>query len=281
MSDDSPSGQTTTINNTDPWSGQQPYLETGFKKAEEQLDNPLEYYPNSTVVPFSNQTKEALNRYETRAMNGSPLTAAGQDQIQATLNGDFMEGNPYLSQMIDTASQPVIDNYQKAVSPGIDAAFSSSGRYGSGMHASAHDTAQQDLGRSLSDMAGSIGYQNYGDERNRMLQSAGIAPQMAAADYSDMSQLANVGQAYESQAGAEMQDDISRFNFGQQAEKDALAQYMALVGGGSYGGSSTATQPIYSNTTGDILGGAALATGIAGSLFGGGGLFPGALSFGG
>ena len=128
-------------------------------------------------------------------------------------------------------------------------------------------------------MAGSMAYQNYGDERNRMLQSASIAPQMAQADYADIGQLERVGQIHENQAGAQLQDDINRFNFGQQADKDALAQYMALVGGGSYGGSSTSTQPIYRNGVGEALGAAALGTSIAGGLFGGSGLFPGALSF--
>ena len=218
MSSDSPSGQSTTIQNSEPWAAQQPYLETGFKKAEEQLNKPMEYYPNSTVVPFSNQTSQALDMYENRATAGSPLTQTAQNTVLDTTRGKFLDGgNPYLQNAINTAAQPVTENFMKSVMPSTNAAFSSAGRYGSGMHASAMDTAQQNLGRSLSDMAGSMAYQNYGDERNRQMAAASISPQLAQADYADIGQLERVGQIRENQAGAELQDDISRFNFGQQA----------------------------------------------------------------
>ena len=278
MSSDSPSGQSTTIQNSEPWAAQQPYLETGFKKAEEQLNKPMEYYPNSTVVPFSNQTSQALDMYENRATAGSPLTQTAQNTVLDTTRGKFLDGgNPYLQNAINTAAQPVTENFMKSVMPSTNAAFSSAGRYGSGMHASAMDTAQQNLGRSLSDMAGSMAYQNYGDERNRQMAAASISPQLAQADYADIGQLERVGQIRENRAGAELQDDISRFNFGQQAERDALAQYQALIAGGSFGGTSTSTSPIYRNSVGEALGAGALGVGIAGGLFGGGGLFPGFL----
>ena len=82
---------------------------------------------------------------------------------------------------------------------------------------------------------------------------------------------------FERSTFAQLQDDISRFNFGQQAERDALAQYQALIAGGSFGGTSTSTSPIYRNSVGEALGAGALGVGIAGGLFGGGGLFPGFL----
>src|SRR5262245_31573306 len=50
-------GTQTTIQKSDPWSGQQSYLTTAYEEAKKLLDNPApQYYPNSTVVPFSPET---------------------------------------------------------------------------------------------------------------------------------------------------------------------------------------------------------------------------------
>ena len=38
MSDDSPSGQTTTVTNRAPWAGQQPYLEKGLQQAQDNIE---------------------------------------------------------------------------------------------------------------------------------------------------------------------------------------------------------------------------------------------------
>ena len=248
---------TTTVVNRDPWSEQQPHLKEAFSRARTFLDQPLQYYPNSTVVPFAPQTEEALGLAEARARAGSPLTRAARDEATATLRGDYLaQGNPYLENAIGAASRPVVENYIRAVSPGLDARFSSSGRYGSGMHALAQQGAQETLGRSLSDMVGSLAYQNYRAERDSLARAATLAPQLAAADYVDFGQLERIGQERESQANAELQDAINRYMHAQAAPRDALREFMALVGGGTYGGSETTTgvTPIQRDSVQDTLG---------------------------
>ena len=136
-----------------------------------------------------------------------------------------------------------------------------------------HAMAQENLGQSLSDLSGKMAYQNYGDERSRQLAAAAAAPNMANADYTDIGQLERIGQTREGMAGAELQDQIQRFNFDQAEPRDRLAQYMAMVGGGSYGGTSSATSPVYRNQLSEGLGAAASTASILGSLFGQGGAF--------
>jgi len=269
-SSDQPAAQQITTTNTDPWSGQQDYLKTGFSRAQSDvLDKPAEYYPNSTVVPFAPQTEQALGLQEQRAIGGSPVEQQAQNVVQQTAQGDYLaQGNPFLGQAIQSATQPVIEQFQEDIVPGIQSGFSGKGRYGSGLQARQQERAGQAALDQTSKIASAMGYQNYGDERARQMQAASLAPQMGQIDYQNIANLANVGQTRESQAGAELQGDINRFNFGQQAPKDALAQYMTLVGGGSYGGSSTQSSPIYRNKTADLLGGASTAAGIAGTLFG-------------
>lgn len=260
----SPSGTSEVRSNAAPWSGQQPYLETGFSRAQSDiLNKPIEYYPGSTVVPFSGQTEAALGGTEQRAMAGSPLNQAAQGEVSKTLGGDYLSaGNPAFGAMMN--------RIEGQVRPMVDSRFSASGRYGSGAHAGA-------TSRALTDAAAQLEFSNYQPERARMLQAAQYAPQLAQQDYFDLGQLGQVGAARERQAGAELQDRMSRFNFAQMEPRQRVMEYMPLVAGGQFGGSTVQQQPIYSNNFATGLGALGTLAGIGGTLFGSGGIWPGAL----
>ena len=271
-SDESQSISTTS---SSPWAAQQPYLQTGFQRAQSDvLNKPQEFYPNSAVVPFSGQTEQALQMQEQRALGGDPTVRAGQQQVQGTLQGDYLNSNPYLSQAITNATDPIMDQFKENVIPGIQSGFSSAGRYGSGLQAQ----SQQRAGEAAMDQAGKVAqnmsYKNYGDERQRQQQAATLAPTYGQQAYGDIANLAGAGQAREQLAGNYMQDDINRFNADQAAPKNALADYMALIGGGQYGMESSTSTPYYTNTASDVMGGLSSAAGIAGSLWGKGGIWP-------
>lgn len=255
-----PSGQSVIQQSSEPWSGVQEPIKYGLEQARANYDSTTpEYFPGSTVVPFSSQTNTALGQMENRAMAGSPLVTGAQQQTQSTMNGDYlMAGNPYFDQMAGRIKAQVM--------PGIDARFEMAGRGGSGLHGRA-------LGEGLGDAMGGLAYQNYGAERQNQLAATQAAPGMAQLDYVDPQMLQQIGATYEGQAGANLQDQINRFNFEQNKPDEKLRQYMTLVQGGQYGGSSTQTQPIYSNSMANNLGMAASAASIAGSLFGNGGVF--------
>ena len=272
----------------DPWSGQQPFLETGFQRAQtDVLEKPETFFPGSTVVPFDPVTTEALGSIESRARAGSPLVPTAQEAIRSAASGELLEQNPFLSQTnpylqdaIDAATQGITRNYQGTVIPAIDAAFSSRGRYGSGLQAEAIDRAQENLADQLSDVGTQMAFGDYGlqrqaydTERARQMAAASAAPGLAAQDYVDPGQLLSVGAAREGQAASQLQEDINRFNLEQNAEKKALADYMALVAGGQYGGTSSTSTPIYQDTSSNVLGNIASLAGVGGSLFGGMGPF--------
>lgn len=276
MSSSRPSGTSTSVVSSNPWSGVQPYLTKGFEAAESNiLDNPIQPYPNSRVVPFANQTTQGLGLAETRANVGSPYLDAAQRHMMGVASGDYLNQNQYLDAAVDAAARPVMRNYNDAVLPGINAIFGGRGRYGSGLHMRAQEGAQENLARTLADLSGTMAYKGYEDERGRMMSASAAAPQMAAADYADAAELERIGAVYEGQAGANLQDDISRYLEEQTGARDAAKEYMAMIQGGTYGGSQTTSQPIYRNRAAEGLGAAAQIAGIGGSLFGGQGIFPG------
>lgn len=232
---------TTTTNNT-PWNSSQ--LQDVFAQAKNQYGNGqgYQYYPNSTVVPFANQTQTALQNTENRATQASPIISGAQNNLGQTLNGDFLSsGNPYF--------QGMVDRIGNTVRPKIDAQFAAGGRYGSGAHANAAASA-------LTDATASLAFQNYGQERQNQMAGQQLAPSTYQLGYAPDQILAQVGGVREGKAAEDLTDQINRFNFNQAAPDEALRRYASLVAGGNYGGQQVTQTPMYRNQAAGALGGA-------------------------
>lgn len=248
----SSSSQSVSTTNSQPWESQQPYLKQGYSSALANLSTPKTYFPGSTVVPFSSQTQAALTGTENLATQGNPVNSAAIGNLQQTLSGQFL----------DPATNPAFQKAAQGIQAQLGGMFGGAGRYGSG--------AMANQGReALTDLAA----KTYAGERANQMQALGMAPQISGLAYDDLSRLANVGALREQQAGAELSDQINRYNFGQNERDQAVARYMALVAGGSPGSTTTTSTPIYSNPWATGLGLASTGAGLAGSLFGKGGLF--------
>ena len=267
-----PSGVSQTVVSNNPPAFQQPYIERGFEAAQRLFETPRTFYEGSTVVPFSTQTQAGLDAMETRATAGSPLVTGAQDLTAATMRGDYLspDTNPYLKSAMDAATRPMTEAFTQDVMPGINAAFSSAGRYGSGLQANQQARASEDYLQALGDVGSRMAYSNYADERNRQVAAGAAAGAMAELDYLDPSRLIDIGGAYEDMAGRELQEDVDRQRFAEDEERIRLGEYLPQVTGGSYS-TQTTDQPIYADDTSRYLGYGAAGAGILGSLFGGGG----------
>jgi hypothetical protein len=232
-------GQTVT-NTTAPWSGQQPYLTFGFQQAQDLFNQGgPQYYPDSTLAPTSPYTSQALALEAQRALNGSPLTAAAQADALGTAQGDYLgAGNPYLQNMFTSIAN--------TVTPSVTGAFEGAGRYGSGAYANA-------LASALTNNAGNLAYQNYGNERGNMLRADALAPSLAGQDYADIGQLAAAGDAQRQLAQQGINASVDRYNYNQNLPYNTLANYMRMIQG-NYGASSTQTMQNYANPIAGALG---------------------------
>ncbi len=180
------SGTETVTQNSEPWSQAQPYLQDIFRNSQQLYRQGAEYYPGSTVVPFSNQTQQGMqgleNQYSqdpiglqtaqntlTGVANSNQnnpfiqnVQNAGQVQNNAGANvlQDFANNgqqNPFLDAQFNRAASQVRDN--------TSAMFSKAGRYGSVAH-------QDQLSDSLGDMANNFYGQAYETDANRRFGAA-------------------------------------------------------------------------------------------------------------
>jgi hypothetical protein len=253
---------TTTTSSIDPTI--QPYLSYGLQQAQQayQGGGP-QYYGGPTFVSPSTTTQTGLQALEARASLGNPLLQSAQNQLQNTVSGGFLGGNPFFQGAFKPAAQAAETQFKTTLGD-IASKSSLAGRYGSGAMGSLQDRAAGVFGQQLTNTAGQLAYQNYADERARQQQATMAAPQMAGADYQDIQQMLQAGQLREGYTGQQMGADIQRFNFLQNQPQQNLQNYLSLVYGNPLGrvGQSTASGSADTSTLQNLLGIAAVGGGL-------------------
>jgi hypothetical protein len=220
-----------------------PFVEYGLQEAKGlyQQAGPS-YYPGQTYIGPSAQTSSALQAAQNRALMGSPLAQAGQQQQLGTIGGQYLSaGNPYLTQALAGPTQQATQAYNDAIKAAQGTA-SMAGRYGSGVSADIQNRAAQTLSNTLANKYGELAYGNYATERGLQNQAAVNAPQMAAADYADIQQLANVGKTAEGYQQTALQSNIDRYNYEQNLPYQKLSSYLGAAYGSPQGQVSTSQQ---------------------------------------
>ena len=192
------------------------------------------FFPHQTYANFDPRQLEAFGAISDRARMGNPLVPAAQGLNLNTINGDFLGPNPYFRQTFDAAARPVIEQFQNQIAPGIDASFSRAGRYGSRAYAEARNTAEDTLGRNLSELAGGLAFDNYNRERQFQNQGLTLAGNLAQLDYIDPQMLAEVGGLFQGQDQLGINEAIARHDFAYQAPRQHLglfADFANNIGG--------------------------------------------------
>ena len=252
-------GTQTVTNSIDPML--RPYVQFGLDEAKRLYQSPTPYAPFQTYVDPSQQTLSALGGIESRAMAGSPLTRSAQSQLQSTISGDYLSGNPFFQGAFQGATRDISNQFGQNIMD-IRSKLSSAGRYGSGAQTNLEGRAADDLANRLSDIGGKLAYQNYSDERARQQAATMAAPEMAAADYNDMSKLLSAGLAREGYTQAQIADQLARYQYAMPESR--LSTFLTGVYGAPSG--SVSERPIYENPSQQGLGNLLSLGGVAGML---------------
>lgn len=233
----------------------QPYVAYGLSEAQRLYQQPgmMEYYPGQTYISPSQQTQAALQAAQARAATGSPLVPAAQAQLQRTIQGEYLGGNPFFQGAFAPAAQAAERQYQGSVNQALSN-FSRAGRYGSGAMQGALNMAGGEYARALTNTAGQLAYTNYADERARQQAALAAAPEMAAADYGDINKMLQLGQMAEGYQEMALADAVNRYNFAQQAPYSRLQSFLSAAYGAPTG--TQTTTPVYRNQMGNVIGGA-------------------------
>ena len=235
-----------------------PFLTQGLERARELfLTGPQPtFFPGQTYISPSAQTEQALAQQEALATGAQPTLQQAQQAYQASLGqigqtaaGGFLQGNPYQQAMLAAATRPLTQQFGEQVLPGVASLYSRAGRYGSGAMERALGGATEAYGRALGDVSANIVGQDYARERGLQQQAqmgqaalAQAAPSFYQQQFLPSQTLAQVGAAREAIAGQPLQEQMARFQFGQQQPIQSLMSYLSSVYGtplASYGQQTT------------------------------------------
>ena len=235
-----------------------PFLTQGLERARELfLTGPQPtFFPGQTYVSPSAQTEQAIAQQEALATGAQPTLQQAQQAYQASLGqigqtaaGGFLQGSPYQQAMLQAATRPLTQQFGEQVLPGISSLYSRAGRYGSGAMERALGGATEAYGRALGDVSANIVGQDYARERGLQQQAqmgqaalAQAAPAFYQQQFLPSQTLAQVGAAREAIAGQPLQEQMARFQFGQQQPIQSLMSYLSSVYGtplASYGQQTT------------------------------------------
>jgi len=243
------SGGGDTTQTTEPWAGQQPYLSFGFQQAQNLYNQGgPQYYPGSTVSPLSNYSNQAVDLMAQRGLNGSPLETAAQNEATKTLNGEYLNNNPYLDSLWNQQAGDITSR--------VMSQFGSAGRTGSGIN-------QQVLERELANGSNNLYGGAYDAERGRMTQQLALTPQTSGMDYTNLGNLAKAGSVLDQQNQNVLDSNVNRWNYNQNLPWDTLQRYAGLIGGTGYGSTvDKSTSGGGSNPWAGAAGGAAAGTAI-------------------
>jgi hypothetical protein len=246
----------------------QPFLNYGLTEAQRlyQAGGP-QYYGGPTFVSPSTTTQTGLQALEARASQGNPLLQSAQNQLQGTVSGNYLSGNPFFQGAFKPAAQAAETQFKQTIGD-IGSKASLAGRYGSGAMGALQDRAVGAFGQQLANTAGTLAYQNYADERARQQAATMAAPAMASADYQDIQNLLQAGQVREGYTGQQQQSDLARFNFLQNQPQQNLQNYLSLVYGNPLGRVGAQTNSSSPSTLQNVLGIAATAGGLYKNLGG-------------
>ena len=173
-----------------------------------------------------NQTQEqGLQAIQDRAIGGSQTVNMAEQQLQNNIQGG--QTNPYLDAMVGRAQDSVRSQFNTgAVNSG---SFGNSG-------------LQEQFAKQLGDTASSMYGNAYETDRNRQMQSIGMAQQFGNQAYTDAGQLMNAGNFMQDQQQQNADFGFQQF---QDQQNDPYKKLSAMAGvfNSAPGQSSTTTNP--------------------------------------
>lgn len=283
-------GSDSVTQSTEPWEGQQPYIRDALQRSQQlfQTYRP-EYYPESTVAPFTQPQLAAQQYLQDYAQGVQPLIGAGQQTAGFLAGGGAMDvgANPYVRGAGQALTGQISDRLMSEVLPSIRSQYRPGQAFGGSRENLAVGRAVQGATREMGDALRQL----YGGAYGQGLQATGQAlqtlPQMAQLGAYPAQLLSGAGQEQRAFEQARIQDAMDRYRYYQDLPYDRLNRYIQSAAGQQYGAQTTGPgQGSSTNPFAGALGGAAtgaaigsavpvLGTGLGAALGGGLGLLGG------
>jgi hypothetical protein len=205
MGGNSSGGTQTQVKDLPAWA--QPYAENLLTSGMNAINQPVQNYQGMRVAPTNAYQQAGLEMAAGRALSGSPVEDAAQQQNYATQQGDYLGANPWLNQdYTQKAIEANAKSMGRAYATGTAAQLDSSAAHARAFGGTGY---QQQVGQNESNLANAVGqmanqYQlgrtglgteDWQKERANMITNNPQAFAGAQTDYTNAQHLYNVGSA--------------------------------------------------------------------------------------
>ena len=238
-------GSKSTTTRTEPWAEQKPYLETGFKRAEDLYSGGKmtpDYFTGPTTAGFSDVQKEA----QEGAMGYLRGPRMGAQQIGAEaaqlglLSGDVDTSR--FDPVADAVRAQAMSQLTGKVLPGIRQQITQYQPGGSTrgdiIQANAVAATQEDITNKIA----TAQFQAYKDAQDRQLGALGRYPSIMGAPLQQYDAMSSIGAQQRAMEQAGIDEAMQRYSYQSQLPTIGLQNYLAGISG-DYGGQTTATGP--------------------------------------
>jgi hypothetical protein len=238
-------GSKSTTTRTEPWAEQKPYLETGFKRAED-------LYSGGKMTPdfYSGTTTAGFSAPQTAAQTGALGYLSGaRPQAQQMAAEEASLG--LMSGEVDTSRfDPVADAVRAQamaqltgnVLPGIRQQITQYQPGGSTrgdiLQANAVASTQEDITNKIA----TAQFGAYKDAQDRRLGALGRYPSIMGAPLQQYGAMSEIGAQQRAMEQAGIDESMQRYSYQSQLPTIGLQNYLAGISG-DYGGTTTATGP--------------------------------------
>src|SRR5580765_3925603 len=167
----------TATTSTGPWSEQQPYIKDVMSQAQ-NLDRSsnMQYFPGETVAGMSPEEKQAQTQLQGNLGTVQNIADQGNTALQFQLGKSLDPAtNPYFASYAKAATNPLYEQLNEQVMPGLRSDAFASGMYGTNRQGIAEGLAAKGTARAAGDVTSKM----YSDLYATGMQQQGNAIQMA------------------------------------------------------------------------------------------------------
>jgi hypothetical protein len=226
---------------------------------------PFNPYPYSQVADFNPYQYMGFDMGANQAMNGQ-LPGQAQDLMGQTLDGGFLNNNPYLNQAIDQTLGDVTNQFNTTVAPTMAAQAMKSGSFGNTGFQEMEQNSRNQLADRLGGISNNMRMGAYEAERGRQMGALQMSPNINMMGYQPAEYLQGIGSTMQQQGQNELNSWYNQF---QQAQEWPFKTFDAMMApfGRNIGSQTTQTGPA-GNPVSGMMGGAMMGNRFRG-MFGG------------
>ena len=223
-------GSTNTIQQAEPFSGQQPFILDVYQRAQNQANTPRQFFPGQ---PFADPTQtqlDAENLARMTALGGQSAVASSMiPALQFQFGGpQNLASNPYLAGATEAAIRPLFTQTQSLLQQARRDS-NEAGQLGGDRQAILEGNVIGNFLQRAGDISSGMYNNAYGQALEAQTRSLATAPQSLAALQIPASQLGTIGAVEQARIQQAIDARRAAFEFGQVEPRSRLAEYSNLV----------------------------------------------------